>query len=116
MKAQLLLIVFLLAGMMVMFSANHINPQKFDKITVKEFEMVDKNGQQRASIKVEDDGEVVLRLRDAKGTIRVKLGANEDGSGLILLDDSTNPGLHALAKSGGTSLTLMDKAGTKREY
>jgi hypothetical protein len=116
MKAQLLIIVFLLAGMMVMFSANHINPQKFDKISVQEFELVDKKGQQRASIKVEENGEVVLKLLDDKGTIRVKLGADKGGSGLVLLDDSTNPGFHASAKSMGATLTLVDKQGTKREY
>jgi hypothetical protein len=53
---------------------------------------------------------------DKKGTIRVKMGASEDGSGLVLLDDSTNVGLHALAKKKGTTLTLVDKDGKKREY
>ena len=52
----------------------------------------------RASIKTEDDGEVVLRLKDRTGTIRLKLGANEDGSGLLLLDSNTEPGIHALSK------------------
>jgi len=55
-------------------------------------------------------------MSDATGTIRVKLGAGEDGSGLVLLNDATNPGLHALAKKNGTSLTLIDKDGRKREY
>ena len=34
---------------------------KFEKITVQEFEMVDANGARRASLKVEEGGEVVLR-------------------------------------------------------
>jgi len=77
-------------------------PQKdtFNKITVREFELVDEQGEQRVSIKVEQNGEVLLRLRDSNGTIRVKLGANEEGSGLLLLDSETNPGIHALAKKG----------------
>lgn len=118
MKNQSLFILLFAAGIMVMFliSAGNINQQKFDKITVKEFELVDSNGQQRVSIRAEEDGEVVFRLKDAKGTIRVKMGASEDGSGLVLLDDSTNVGIHALAKKDGTTLTLINKEGKKREY
>jgi hypothetical protein len=37
---------------------------------------------------VESSGEVVLRLLDRSGTIRVKLGASESGSGLMLADES----------------------------
>ena len=60
----------------------------------------------RARLNVESDGQVVFRLLDARGTIRVKLGASEEGSGLVLLDASTEPGVHLLAKGTGTSLTL----------
>jgi hypothetical protein len=55
-------------------------------------------------------------LRDSKGTIRVKLGAGENGSGLVLVDDQTNVGIHALAKKDGTTLTLINKDGKKREF
>jgi hypothetical protein len=55
-------------------------------------------------------------MKDQAGTIRVKLGAGEDGSALVLLDDSTEPGIHALAKKNGGSLTLQDKSGKKRVY
>lgn len=116
MKTQFISICFFAGGMMIMLSASHIKQQEFDKITVKEFELVDKNGQQRASIRAEADGEVVLRLRDANGTIRVKLGGSLNGSGLVLLNDSTNVGIHALAKKNGTTLTLINKEGKKREY
>jgi hypothetical protein len=54
----------------------------------------------------EPDGEAVLRMRDAEGTIRVKLGASKKGSGLVLLDASTEPGVHVLANASGTSLTV----------
>ena len=77
-------------------------------------ELVDDRGRARASLEVEDDGQTVLRLRDANGTIRVKLGASEDGSGLVLLDDATEPGIHLLAKATGPSLTLKAKNGTER--
>jgi hypothetical protein len=72
-------------------------------------ELVDERGLTRAQLKVESDGEAVLRMRDAKGTIRVKLGASEDGSGLLLIDDRTEPGVQILAKRAGTTVTLAEK-------
>jgi len=77
-------------------------------------ELVDEHGQIRANLKVEASGEAVFRLRDAKGTIRVKLGASEDGSGLLLLDDRTEPAVHLLAKRSGTTVTLAEKDKEKR--
>jgi hypothetical protein len=41
--------------------------------------------------------EVVLRLLDQQGAIRVKLGAAKDGSWLLLANDATEPGIHLLA-------------------
>lgn len=89
--------------------------QDFEKIRVKEFEVIDKKGIMRAAIKVEPDGEVMLRLRDKTGTIRVKLGANEQGSGLVLLNDATEVGIHALAKNKESKFVLVGKDGKKRE-
>jgi hypothetical protein len=77
-------------------------------------ELVDEHGRSRASIRVESGGEVVFRLTDQKGTIRVKLGAGEDGSGLLLNNDATEPGVHILAKSDGSSLKLKNKDGRER--
>ncbi|HEY7461005.1 MAG TPA: hypothetical protein VIC59_03915 [Gemmatimonadota bacterium] len=53
---------------------------------------------------VEPDGEVAFRLLDQNGTIRVKLGASEDGSGLLLLDETTEPGVHVVARRAGTAV------------
>ena len=53
-------------------------------------------------------------MRDATGTIRVKLGASEDGSGLLLANDLTEPGVHILSKSSGTSLMLQSRDGQQR--
>jgi hypothetical protein len=83
-------------------------------VRARAIELVDVQGHVRASLNVETNGEVVFRLRDANETIRVKLSASEDGSGLLLLDDSTNPGLQALAKRGNTTMTLINKDGRKR--
>jgi hypothetical protein len=77
-------------------------------------ELVDDKGAVRAQLKVESSGEVVFRLRDAQGTIRVKLGASENGSGLLLANDATEPGIHMLANDTGTSLTLTGKDGKQR--
>ena len=76
-------------------------------IRAKAFEFVDAEGNVRAQINAEPDtGEVIFRLRDADGVIRVKLGAGKDGSGLLLLNDQTEPAVHMLAKPGGTSIKL----------
>jgi hypothetical protein len=85
-------------------------------------ELVDARGQVRSRIDVEDStGEVVLRLLDKNGTIRVKLGAGEDGSGLVLLDGATEPGVHIVSRRTATaerptttSITLRGSAGQQR--
>ena len=80
-----------------------------ETVRARAIELIDQNGQVRAQLDVETGGEVVLRLRDAKGDIRVKLGAGADGSGLLLLDASTEPGIQMLAKENGASVTLVHK-------
>lgn len=76
-------------------------------------ELVDNQGRIRALLKVEADGEVVFRLFDKNGIIRVKLGAGETGAGLLLLDETTEPAIHMIARQSGaterpttTSITL----------
>jgi hypothetical protein len=74
-------------------------------------ELVDERGQVRSRLNVEAGGEVVFRLLDQDGTIRVKLGAGRDGSGLLLSNDATEPGVHILATGAGSSLKLKNKDG-----
>ena len=83
-------------------------------IRARSIELIDSKGQSRALLSVETNGETVFRLRDSDGTIRVKLGASKDGSALLLLNDSTEVGIHALAKNNGTSVTLVNKTGEKK--
>ncbi len=64
-------------------------------------ELLDSQGQVRAQIDVQGE-DVVLRLRDADGEIRVKLAASKSGSGLLLLDETTEPGVHMLAQEEST--------------
>jgi hypothetical protein len=100
----------------LLFMAASPQRDRFDKITVKEFELVDAAGKQRVSIKVEEGEEVVFRLRDAKGEIRLKMDAGENGSGLLLLDENTEPGVHMLAKKSGSKITVSGAGGKKKEY
>lgn len=116
MKNYASILNFLAVLMLIVLMASKPHQQTFGKISVREFELLDKNGNQRVSIKVEEGGDVLLRLKDDKGTIRVKMGAGEDGAGLVLLDGDTNPGIHALAKKTGSSITVLGKDGKKKEY
>jgi hypothetical protein len=116
MKQQLSPMVVLIACIVaVALLASQSPRQTFEKISVREFELVDSKGKQRVSIKVEDNDEVVLRMRDQTGTIRIKMGADEAGSGLLLLDSETNPGLHVLAKTGAT-VSVTGKDGKVKTY
>jgi hypothetical protein len=85
-----------------------------ETLRARVIELVDETGQVRAQLKVENDGEAVFRLRDSKGEVRVKLAAGGEGSGLLLLDGSTEPGIQMLAKSATTSVTLSNRSGQRR--
>ena len=86
--------------------------QSHPVLRARAIELVDDSGVVRAQLNVTPGGEVVFRLRDAKGTIRVKLGASEAGSGLLLANERTEPGVHILARRAQTSVTLQ--RGAKR--
>ena len=77
-------------------------------------ELVDQQGRIRGRLNIEPGGEVVFRLLDQRGTIRVKLGAGTDGSGLLLANDATEPGVHMLAKAEGSSVRVANKDGRER--
>jgi hypothetical protein len=77
-------------------------------------ELVDESGRIRGRLNVEPEGEVVLRLLDERGRIRVKLGAGTDGSGLLLANDATEPGVHLLATSKGSSMRVANRDGRER--
>ena len=103
-----------LAGMLAAQSGRDPATTKPVVLRATAIELVDEKGRVRAQLNVEASGEAVLRLRDASGGIRVKLGAGDDGSGLLLLDASTEPGIQMFAKSGGTSVTLTNRQGQRR--
>ena len=103
-----------LLAVVLMQSRRAVAAGETDTLRARALELVDERGRVRGQLTVESDGEAVLRLRDSDGQIRVKLGAGGDGSGLLLLDGATEPGIHMLAKSGGTSVTLTRKGGQRR--
>jgi hypothetical protein len=89
-------------------------------LRTRALELVDDRGVVRSRLDVEPSGEVVFRLMDSNGTIRVKLGAGEDGSGLLLLDETTEPAVHLIARriatkerSNTTRITLNSAAGQR---
>lgn len=108
--------VILTNALLWILLAGQSTNEKFDSITVREFHLVDAQNKERATIEVEPSGEVVFRLRDECGIIRVKMGASAEGSGFVFLDEDTNPVIHGLAKKDGGKLTLTDAKGNKREY
>lgn len=65
--------------------------------------LVDDAGQVRAELTVEADGEALFRMRDSAGIIRVKVGAGDNGSGLLLLDETTEPGVQIIARRSATA-------------
>lgn len=83
-------------------------------LRAERIELVDERGRTRVQMTVEPDGEAVLRIRDPEGTIRVKLGASQSGSGLVLLNDRTEPGVHVLANSEGSTITLAQSGKPER--
>jgi hypothetical protein len=85
-----------------------------DTVRAHVLELVGEDGRLRARLNVEAGGEVVLRLLDREGTIRVKLGAGTDGSGLLLNNDATEPGVHLLAGRKGSSVRIANKDGRER--
>ena len=83
-------------------------------LRVQKIELVDEQGVVRARLNTESNGEVMLQLMDQRGEIRVKLGASSEGSGLILMNDLAQPGVHMLAKSAGAAVTLTDRENRQR--
>ena len=82
-----------------------------DVLRARAWELVDARGRMRAAMNLSPDGAVVLRLTDPSGTIRVKLAADERGSGLVLLNGATEVGAHITADGEGSTVTLANADG-----
>jgi hypothetical protein len=106
---NLLLLIFLLAQ-----SPSTAQQDVVPVVRTRAFELVDEGGKVRAQINVEKTGEVVFRLRDAKGTIRSKFGASESGSGLSMMDDRTEATVQIRSNQAGGNMILIDREGRER--
>ena len=88
-------------------------------VRARALELVDARGTVRGQWTVEPDGEVVLRMRDEGGAIRIKLGASAGGSGLVLMDETTAPGVQVIARrvpedgQTSTGITLFGAGGSQ---
>lgn len=116
---NLVLLAMLLCGLVGRGPAARLEPDTV--LRARTLELVDDSNQVRSSLKVEPGGDVVLRLLDRQGTIRVKLGASEFGSGLVLLDEATEPAVRLVAqrqpageRAATTSLTLTGADGQQQ--
>jgi hypothetical protein len=76
-------------------------------LRARALQIVDGRGRVRALLKTYADGQVVLKLSDANGLLRAKLGAGATGSGIVLADETTEPGIHILASRDGTWISLQ---------
>lgn len=83
-------------------------------VRAQTFELVNKQNQVVAQLYLGEDGSGNLRLRDASGTVRVKLGATASGSGLLLLDKEVEPAIWLSTNNTGTTLTLAEKGKEKK--
>ena len=119
-------VVVLLTGVTLLFFVahlSHLQPALAQGeppvLRGRGLELTDAAGRVRAQFNVEPSGEAVFRIRDASGDIRVKLGGGDDGSGLVLLDETTEPAVHIVARrtaSGAkqaTSISLTGKSGQR---
>ena len=88
--------------------------QPLDVIRGTALELTDAAGVVRAQINVQEDGAVVFRMRDEKGQIRIKIGADDESSGILLLDEQIEPRVQILGKTGGGSLKLIGENRTER--
>jgi hypothetical protein len=106
---NLLLLVFLLAQ-----TPSTAQQDIVPVVRTRAFELVDENGKVRAQFNIEKTGEVVFRMRDAKGTIRSKFGAGESGSGLSMMDDRTEATVQIRSNQAGGNMILIDREGRER--
>ena len=85
-------------------------PVPQDVVRASEFQLVNDDGAVVAQLYLGEDGSGNVRLRDTSGTVRVKLGVDVDGSGLILFDgeDDPEPGVWAASDDKGTRITLAE--------
>lgn len=130
MKTQrVLLVITLLNILLVLFTLSQtragVAEEAVPVLRGQGLEIVDGRGRVRASIKIQPadprfkmpDGTVgypetvLLRLIDTNGRPNVKLGASDEGAGLLLGGESDPTYVQILAEGPRTSLKLINKDG-----
>jgi hypothetical protein len=114
-QALLLAVGALLAAHLVVAAPVGVE-QVPEVLRARAIELVDGQGQVVAQLHVGADGGGNLRLRAGDGTVRVKLGATADGSGLVLLDKDVEPAVWLAANKSGTRLTLAEKGKEEKVF
>jgi hypothetical protein len=99
------------AALVAAFGAVRQEPA-VDVVRARLIELVDAKGEARVQLFLGPDGSGNLRMRDATGHVRVKLGATKESAGLILFDDDVEPAVEAATNRDGTELALRE-AGKK---
>lgn len=119
-KSLLTLIAILLGGNLA-YQAGVISPASAaspppvqEVIRAKLIELVAPDGKVVGQLHTSEDGSANLRLRSGSGEVRVKLGASNEGAGLVLLDNKTEPGVALYAKDGGGAATIAEGGKSKR--
>jgi hypothetical protein len=119
-KSLLALVVILLGGNLA-YQAGLISPaaaasppQVQEVVRAKLIELVAPDGKVVGQLHTSEDGSANLRLRSGSGEVRVKLGASKNGSGLVLLNNNTEPGVTLYAQDDGGAATIAEDGKSKR--
>lgn len=113
-KPLLILLVALLSGNFayqagLVSSAEAASPPQVQEVVrAKLIELVAPDGKVVGQLFTDEDGSANLRLRNGVGEVRVKLGASKNGSGLVLLDNKTEPSVTLHARDDGGAATIAE--------
>ena len=85
-------------------------------VRAERFEIVDHQGNLRASLGLTPNGSVALTLRDPAGTIRVEVGLEDGNTPVVNLYDKDERTRMVFRESrgGGHAITATDQEGTPR--
>jgi hypothetical protein len=105
-----------LAGMALLGAARPVENATFDKITCREWEVVDTNGEVRISAGTQADGQAGVSWLDKDGKVRIGALTLADGIGTFgCLDKDRKLRISATTSAdGGASVTWSDKDGKSR--
>ena len=86
----------------------------------RSLELIDNSGKVRATIQIQPASvvngksyaqNVILRLIDTHGKPLVKLGAGEDGTGGLYIDDGTDHGIQLITNKSGNFIRITNADG-----